>query len=132
MTLILNGKIYTITLSNTSFRGRSPKNLMQTKKQSFRAVGEESLANLSRHSEGVARRISCKPKPSFRGRYLLRLALNGTVPNQIKKRGFRLWFVNSHFVRASARLAEESHARDNARPVRDLSLSLKMTTECPP
>ena len=30
----------------------------------------------------------------------LRLALNGTVPSQIKKRGFRLWLVISHFVRA--------------------------------
>ena len=76
----------------------------------------------------------------------LRLALNGTVPSQIKKRGFRLWFVNSHFVRASARLAEESLTsqktviqrrkpknlmqRDNVRLARDLSLSLKMAERC--
>ena len=37
---------------------------------------------------------------------ILHLALNGTVPSQIKKRGFRLWLVISHFVRASARLVQ--------------------------
>ena len=69
---------------------------------------------------------------------ILHLALNGTVPSQIKKRGFRLWLVNSHFVRASARLAEESHTNPNSHSeplgeeshaslVRDLSLMLKMT-----
>ena len=70
-------------------------------------LGEESLLNLVRDLSlplkmtkkflcSACRRISCKPESLFRGRSLLRLALNGTVPNQIKKRGFRLWFVNSH------------------------------------
>ena len=38
----------------------------------------------------------------------LRLALNGNAPNQIEKRGFRLWFVVFRFAHASARLAIKS------------------------
>ena len=39
----------------------------------------------------------------------LHLALNGNAPNQIEKRGFRLWFVVFRFAHASARLAKKSH-----------------------
>ena len=41
--------------------------------------------------------LSLKPSRSIFTR-ALRLALNATVPNQIEKRGFRLWFVNSRLA----------------------------------
>ena len=56
------------------------------------------------------RRISCKPEPSFRGRSLLRLALNGYTQIQIEKILFPI--MNFRFS-PSARLAEESFSNPN-------------------
>ena len=66
------------------------------------------------------RRISCKLEPSFRGRSLLRLALNGYTQIQIEKILFSI--MNFRFS-PSARLAEESHTS----LVRDISLLFNMT-----
>ena len=57
------------------------------------------------------RRISFKPKQSFRGRSLLRLALNGYTQIQIEKILFPI--MNFRFS-PSARLAEESLANPNS------------------
>ena len=73
------------------------------------------------HSEPLGEEsLTPHKKPSFRGRRLLRLALNGYTQIQIEKILFPI--MNFRFS-PSARLAEESHVS----LVRDISLSLNMT-----
>ena len=84
---------------------------VMTENMSFRVVGDESHVNLNSHSEDAVRRIPCKPELSFRGRRLLRLALNGYTQIQIEKILFPI--MNFRFS-PSARLAEESLANPNS------------------